>query len=223
MNLRDTSTDSKNLELLKLIYRFRQSLDLYRLIGLNVDSLKVHGASDTFWGFTQVLAHESMAITVCKIYEPEDKYERNSIPGVINSVASSELTDVQRREIKKFADKWAPGTSVTSADETLNGVLTRFRTEMETALARLRFYRNKVGAHSEPNIKIESLPSLGEFERLLDFAFSFYQVVSNTLIEVGPALVGARVEGGALRVFRKLGIENPVRTYPTEDATKSSA
>jgi hypothetical protein len=213
-HLRDTKADAKNIYLAKLIYQFRQATDLYRLIGLNVEKLKEHGASDAFWGFTQMLAHENMSITACKIYEWEDQYERNSIPGVINSIEATTPTYEQKREIQKFVDSWASGFLWATPKEALAGTMERFRKEMEPALFQLRYYRNKVGAHSEPGIKIEELPSLGEYERLHDFARDFYEVVSKSLIVVQPALLGAQIEVGALRVFEKLGIENPARTYP---------
>jgi hypothetical protein len=52
-----------------LVYRLRQDIDLYRVIRLNRDQLSVHGKSKAFWWYLEMLAHQSIAVTVCKIFE----------------------------------------------------------------------------------------------------------------------------------------------------------
>jgi hypothetical protein len=76
-------------------------------------------------------------------------------------------------------------------------------------LQALKKFRDRFGAHSEHGAALESLPSVDEFEELFEFADSFYRLVSDALLDVGPALIGAQVAIGTLRVMKRLGIQKP--------------
>lgn len=48
-----SKTDKKNIELIKLIAQLRDHIDIHRIIGLNVDSLRNSDISNAFIGYLQ--------------------------------------------------------------------------------------------------------------------------------------------------------------------------
>lgn len=81
-----TKTDKKNIELIKLVAQLRDHIDIHRIIGLNVDSLRNSDISNAFIGYLQKAAQESLAIYFCKIFESSTRNELNSISGIIDSL-----------------------------------------------------------------------------------------------------------------------------------------
>lgn len=69
-----TKTDKKNIELIKLIAQLRDHIDIYRIIGLNGDSLRNSDISNAFIVYLQKAAQESLAIYCCKIFESSTSY-----------------------------------------------------------------------------------------------------------------------------------------------------
>lgn len=53
------------------------------------------------------------------------------------------------------------------------------------------------------------LPSHAEFETLFGFAKEFYEVVSHSIIESGPAVIPRMVGHGFVRLMGSLGAQNP--------------
>jgi hypothetical protein len=87
-----TKTDKKNIELIKLLAQLRDHIDIHRIIGLNVDSLRNSDISNAFIGYLQKAAQESLAIYFCKIFESSTRNELNSIPGIIGSLPPTALS-----------------------------------------------------------------------------------------------------------------------------------
>ena len=75
------------------------------------------------------------------------------------------------------------------------------------ALDRLRKFRNTIGAHSDSKANLESLPSHAEFEVLYEFAKDFYEIVSGSIVGVGPAALPGRVGRGLMKLFEAMGVE----------------
>ena len=96
-------------------------------------------------------------------------------------------------------------------------VFSSFRNAHAESLRRLKLYRNKFGAHNEHGAVLESLPSIAEFEALFQFADEFYQL-SDSLLDIGPAVFKGHVSKGVLRVMKALGIENPKYDFDAQDA-----
>ena len=79
-------TDSKNIELLKLVAQLRDHIDVHRIIGLNVAAMGASTISAALLGYLQKSAHEGLAIYICKIFESSNRNHLNSIPGIIESL-----------------------------------------------------------------------------------------------------------------------------------------
>jgi hypothetical protein len=71
--MRNTKTDDKNIQLLKLIAQLRDHIDLPRIIGLNATELRDREISGAFLGYLQKSAQEFLAIYICKIFESSNQ------------------------------------------------------------------------------------------------------------------------------------------------------
>lgn len=91
--MRKTKTDAKNFELIELVAQLRDHIDLHRIIGLNVDALRDSDIDAALLGYLQKSAYESLAIYICKIFESSTRNELNSIPGIIESLPVTRLSD----------------------------------------------------------------------------------------------------------------------------------
>lgn len=205
--MRNTKTDDKNIELLKLIAQLRDHIDLHRIIGLNVAALRASDISDAFVGYLQKSAHESLALYICKIFESPTRNELNSIPGIIESLPSTRLPDEQRREFAIFGKRYGNHSDPREAGSFLVATLQLFRELHSDSLARLKEFRDTIGAHSDSRAAIGSLPSHAEFENLFTFANDFYRLVSDSVNNVGPAVVPKKVGRGFVRLMKSMGVQ----------------
>jgi len=98
--MRDPKTDEKNIQLLRLLAQLRDHIDIHRIIGLNVGALREGQISGALLGYLQKSAHESLAIYICKIFESSTRNDLNSIPGIIESIPATPVSDVQGRQLR---------------------------------------------------------------------------------------------------------------------------
>ena len=82
--------DEKNIELTKIIYEFKQALDIYLLIGLNTKEINKKGGK-TFFAMAQQFALKVIVIDICKIFEEKKKNSLNSIPSIIDFINGTKL------------------------------------------------------------------------------------------------------------------------------------
>jgi len=202
-----TKTDGKNSALLELVAQLRDHIDLHRIIGLNVDTLRNSDISGPFLGYLQKSAHESLAIYICKIFESPTRNELNSIPGIIESLPLTRLSDEQKREFAAFGKRYGNYSDPTEARAYLKGTLGLFCGIHSESLDRLKEFRDTIGAHSDSKAAIKSLPSHAEFEILFSFANDFYKVVSRSINNAGPALVLRTVGRGFVRLIECMGVQ----------------
>ena len=73
--------DGQVIELLKEVSNLQQDIDIHRIISLNCDAIEASPLSGAFFGHIQFLAHHSIALRICKIYEPPTRFELNSSTG----------------------------------------------------------------------------------------------------------------------------------------------
>lgn len=205
--MRKTKTDDKNIELLMLIAQLRDHIDLHRIIGLNAAALRYSDISGAFIGYLQKSAHESLAIYICKIFESSTRNELNSIPGIIESLPLTRLSDDQKREFATFGKRYGNHSDPTEARSYLKGTLGLFCGIHSESLDRLKEFRDTIGAHSDSKAAIKSLPSHAEFEILFSFANDFYKLVSRSITNFGPAPVLSEVGRGFVRLIESLGVQ----------------
>lgn len=205
--MRNSKSDKKNLELLKLIAQLRDHIDIYRIIGLNIAALRETDISGAFLGYFQKTAQESLAIYVCKIYEAPTRNELNSIPGIIESLPLIRLSTIQQREFAIFGKRYENGSEPTEARSYLRGTFGLFCGLHHESLEQLKKFRDTIGAHSDSKADSKALPSLAEFEIFYSFARDFYGLVSHSICNVGPALVPGQAGPGFLKMIQMLGVQ----------------
>ena len=204
-----TKTDKQNIELIKLIAQLRDHIDVDRIIGLNVDALHNSDISNAFLGYLQKTAQESLAIYFCKMFESSTRHELNSIPGIIDSLSPTPLSVEQRAEFSAFGKKYGNYADPTEAKSYLKGTFGLFSGIHSESLARLKEFRDTIGAHSDSKAAIEFLPSHAEFEILYSFAADFYDLVSRSIINSGPATVPRKTGRGFVRLMESMGVQTP--------------
>ena len=206
--MRDSKLDRKNVGLAKLLYRLRQDIDLYRVITLNGDSLMKRKVGLFFWAHIQWLAHQSVAVGICKMFEREKTNDLNSIPGIIG-LLPARCEPAQRLKVNRFARRFGVVEEWTDVRQYLLSVLDGFSNAHAAEMSKLRRFRDKFGVHSEHGATLKPLPSIAEFEALFEFGDAFYRLVSDVFIDVAPAPISAEVAVSATRVMECLGLENP--------------
>ncbi len=216
--MRRTHLDRKNVGLALLIYRLRQDIDVYRIIGINATAAKRlggHRISGAFFGYVQGVACESMALTTRKIFDREDprkKFRLNSISGVMARVEKHRFTPEQAKCVERFCLKYGNPNSQKRPARYLANTIEAFRQQHAVSLERLRKHRNQRVAHSEFVIyrkgtkPDKGLPSLDEFEVFFDFAANFYKLVSDGLLDIGPTGFAPHAGSGLVRTLSQLGL-----------------
>lgn len=203
----NSKTDEKNIQLLKLLAQLRDHIDIHRIIGLNVAALQEGQISGALLGYLQKSAHESLAIYICKVFEASPRNDLNSIPGIIESIPAVPVSETQGRELAAFGSKYGHGATPADARSYLKDTLVRFCDAHSESLGRLKEFRDTIGAHSDYRADITSLPSHAECETLFSFAKDFYEVVSRSLIQSGPAVIPRMVGHGFVKLIELLGVQ----------------
>jgi len=212
-----TKTDKKNIELIKLVAQLRDHIDIHRIIGLNVDSLRNSDISNAFIGYLQKAAQESLAIYFCKIFESSIRNELNSIPGIIDSLPPTALSVDQRSEFFAFGKKYGNGAEPTEAKSNLKETFGLFCGIHSRSLDRLKEFRDTIGAHSDSKAALDSLPSHAEFENLYSFAADFYGLVSRFIINADPAMVPRQACKGFVKLMESMGIKAPKFDFDADE------
>lgn len=199
-------TDGKNIELLKLVAQLRNHIDLHRIIGLNVGALR-DPIGSALLGYLQKSALESVAMYICKIFESSPRNELNSIPGIIESLPSKRLSSDQQREFTVFGKRYGNHSNPIEQSSYLKGTFGLFCGIQSEPLARLKEFRDKIGAHSDSTANIKFLRSHSEYEILFSFANDFYGLVSHSIIGFGIAPISRVVSDDFVRLIKSVGVE----------------
>lgn len=208
--MRDTKTDFKNIAIAKLLLQLRGDIDLHRLIGLNIKSLRRSNINNALLGHLQGLAHGSIAICICKMFEESKRNELDSIPAIIDSLPPHTISSENAKKIEEFGSRYGNSCNLIDAKSYLRGTLGLFAGMHSSTFEKLKKYRDKIGVHSESRVKIDFLPSHTEFETIYTFAKEFYEVVSRNIIDVGPAAIQGYVGKGFFKLMESMGLEDPL-------------
>lgn len=218
-SLINTPTDRKNIGLSKLVYALRQELDIYCLIGANVDSLfnkNQSGIGKNFFSRLLNLAISSITLSICKIYEEEEKnkkgytkYELNSICGVINHLCKKSPTPLNASKFNDFIQKYNGPSAGGSPMDALTLTFDNFRNEYKDELDRFKTFRDKYAAHSEYGFSPKDLPSFDVKEKLLLFGADFCELVYEQFVWGGiDNLTGRDVKSSLKRLLQELGFQD---------------
>jgi len=141
--------DKKNVELRKLVDHLRGHIDVYRIIGINHDTLQASPISKALMGHLQKSAQESAALIICKVFESSQRNDLNSIPGVTESLPSTPIKDSKAAEFTAFGKKYGNYSKPREAKEFLLGTFGLFCGIHFRALERFKEFRDEIGAHSD--------------------------------------------------------------------------
>jgi hypothetical protein len=123
----NTKADAKNIQLLKMLAQLRDHIDMHRIIGLNVKELQEGHISEALLGYLQKSAHESLALYISKIFEASSRNDLNWIPGIIESLPTTPVTEMQVRQLAAFGSKYGHEAIPADARSYLRDTLVRFR------------------------------------------------------------------------------------------------
>jgi AbiU2 len=209
-----TPPDHKNIGLAKTLLSLRADLDIHCLIRVNLAEIRAR-AGFLFWSEVAKLALDSIVLEICKIYEPEPpekaRYELNSIQGVLNSLARAKHTsDIDRSKVHEFVSRYGGPTHEPDLIKALQLTFDTVRERYTDELERFKTARDKVIAHSEYLVQVESVPSFGKMESLFEFGADFYDVVGECFIgySVDELKNRREVKRSFEKVLRLIGLEH---------------
>lgn len=207
--------DDKNIELCKVLYDLKESLDLDKIIGLNASTLDLSGAAKHFFAYSQYLAQRYCAISICKIFEEPKKYELNSIPGILDFIEKENIPfDSKEKTLEEFITKY--GKKEPSSFVAVKKVFEEFVEHHKNDIEEIKDFRDKQIAHSETTeLKNKSIPSYDVMEKFLQFGIDFYSMISKGYLNNGPVdfTRDAKVFGSVCNLLKKIGIENVQRDF----------
>lgn len=221
-----THLDRKNVALAGTIHRLRQAIDVYRVIGINVTEARRLGLSTAFFGYVQEVSLDMVALTVCKIFEYEKPrkpgkakkpHQIVSIHGVTARLERHKYTAAQTKSIARFGLKYGNKDACVHPTPFLNDTITGFKLKHQETLRRLRDFRNQRVAHTQfggTRNRFKRLPSLDEFEAVFDFSEDFYRLISDGILNIGPALIGRQSGMGLVRTLKALGVTEARFDFP---------
>lgn len=211
----NTTIDFKNIGLAKTIHKLREDLDVYELISENLTAIQKLGMGKSYFNYALQSAQNSIALQICKIYEPEkeDKkgkieYELNSIDGIIKNLPDELSNKIVNESIDKFIQKYSKNKLNLRSNLLLT--IQDFKRKKKEPLEKFKKYRDKFSAHSEYGAKQKYLPSYDDMEQLFDFANDFYRTISDSFINVSPHNMNAHreVKIALMRILNNHGLKD---------------
>ena len=217
--MQDSESDKKNIALVKLLVQLRDHIDIHRILSINNNLF--HGKlSAALVGYLVTSAQECIAIYICKIYEDSAKHDLNSLPGIIDSLPETPLSEKQKKAFELFGKKYGNHVTPSEARSYLKATLGLFRGIHSSSFGQFKEFRNTIGAHSASKAKIRMIPSDDEFEKFFQFAVDFYELVSRSLINVGPATVPGKAGPGLIKLLESSGIVGIRPDYDVDSLSK---
>ena len=179
--------DNKNIELTKILFELKQTLDLHTLIGLNAKKIE-EKVGKNFFAHVQHLAIKSIVIDFCKIYEEKKKNKLNSLPSIIAFIKGNKVNpldlEVAVQFINNYGEQWDEKKHLWFFFDT---IFKNFCKENIASLKALKVVRDSKIAHADDLPKMDrSLPSYASMEELLYFAIDFYEMVHKTYVGESP-------------------------------------
>ena len=178
--------DQKNIELAKMLFSLKQSIDIEKLLGLNADSINSVGIGKKFFVHIQMVLIESCVINICKIFEQGKNHPLNSIPAILSFIKTNNIDPKHPDFINEFIIKYGNKNKGSKHIEILKTICINFYSKHQVSFARYDYARDKVIAHSEHQAQRNSLPSHAIMKDLLRFGSEFYYMINKAFLNIGP-------------------------------------
>jgi len=204
--------DERNIELSKILYTLKQSIDLEKILGLNADTINKQGCGKRFFAHIQMITIEVCVMYIWKIFEKEKReYSLNSIPAIISFIKENKVQPKGDGAITEFISKYGPHIKNKNGYITiLENIYEDFYEKHKISFERYGYARNKVFAHAEYKAQVNSLPSHTVMKELLLFGVDFYYMICRAYINVGPHPIheDKQILKSASGLLKMLGIKD---------------
>ncbi|MDP8215823.1 MAG: hypothetical protein P9L98_00670 [Candidatus Kaelpia imicola] len=202
--------DEKNIELSKMLFSLKHSIDLEKLFGLNADIINKVGVGKKFFVHIRMILKESFVMSIYKIFEKEKTYSLNSIPAILELIKSKELNCKYPDYVDEFISKYENGKKGTNYIEALEAIYESFYSKHQASFERYDYARDKVVAHSEYKAQRDLLPSHAVMKEVLLFGVDFNRMISEAFLGVGPHPIASdmQVSSSLCRLLEELGYKN---------------
>lgn len=203
--------DEANIQLGKELWAIQSSLAIYRIIGLNAESINSSPGKALF-GFVQNQSLAAVALGLGKVFEKEAAYELCSLSGVYRLAKQVQIQDIAAA--RTFVGKYGVSASedwIKDVDQVFSTQRPRIRRHMQI----IDRVRNTRLAHIEQDAPVSLLPSIAAFEELLAFAVEFHSFVNEAFLSVHshPILDDRQIESSLLGLLKKLGVSDPFSQF----------
>ena len=202
--------DKKTIELAKILFSLKHTIDAEKLLGLNANSINSIKIGKKFFVHSQRILIESVVINICKIFEKEKNYSLNSIPAILKFIKTNDLKPKFPNFIDEFIEKYGTKDEAIPQIEIIEAICNEFYSKHQVSFSRYDYTRDKVIAHLEHEAKRTSLPSHTVMKELLLFGVEFYYMINKAFLNIGPHPIESdnQVFTSLYRILEKLGYKN---------------
>lgn len=205
----NTSTDLRNIGFAKILFYFRQHLGVYRTLALNSKKINEVTNNNSFFSYLRAAAIEGITLCICKLYEPEKSFELDSIDGLFKELTTASFVPKDFSKTRAFVSSYGGNPDLPDILQAVEKIIEKFKKDNKLHIDKFKTYRDKFVAHGESHFKSENLPSYDVIERLYNFGYNFYSMISEDFIGAVPALMKPYAETGLRNLIIQLGVDNP--------------
>ena len=145
--------DSKNIELTKVLFKIKQSLEVEKLLMINAKQINKK-AGKTFFLHAYSLAINTSVLDICRILEVNKRYKLNSLPSVINFIEGNNIKPLHLPPIqeycKKYKEQFTKSTCPTTA---FKQIFSSFEKQHKKDLFIMKNFRDISVAHLGDDLK----------------------------------------------------------------------
>lgn len=202
-----------NIQLSKELFVIKSSLDVDKVIGLNVDSIQAARPSMAgFFGHTQMQSQRMVLLGIPKVFEHNPNRKLCSITGIFELAKRVTIQDnvAVNRYIEHYgitpSGNWV--TDVESAH-------CKKRKWVKDRIKRIHKVRNMLLAHLQQNASAPQLPSMNEFYELLEYGVRFHEFINDAFLPTTShdILNDTQVQNSFVQLLDKIGITDPTLEY----------
>jgi hypothetical protein len=218
--------DEKLIELSKILLRIKSTLDLHKIIGLNVTEINKIGRVKTFFSNVQRMSLDSYILGICNVFEKEKKrHEINSLPSILKTAKCCKPKNEQ--PLIDFINKYKDLLGQRKEDcgnpsiVDIEKIYKEFEQKYLKKDDRLEKVRDKIIAHSEYMKDVtrpKNVQSYDLLEKILLFSIDMQSAINRAYLGgvSHPIINDKRVLSSTHAVLEKFGISNVKTKFDNE-------
>ncbi|GEM_PF-1890548 len=201
---------------IKELYTVRASLDIFKIVGLNTNSIKGPGAE--FLRFSSLLSQKAIVLGIESLFErTNDGSGLCSVRGLLSLARFVPLKDTEAP--KAFVSKYGI-TPTTNWLADIEKVLEKQRPVVAACTRLTSKIRNQRMAHLaqlHPDAKPHMLPGVDACEQVIQFAYDFYLFIATGFLHSAGADLTKRVGTSLFSLLKKrFEIDGALQDFPGE-------